>query len=174
MDFTLTPFTILADTREQHPYTFTGINADARQRRKPVIVKVMQATLPTGDYSLDGLTSRIAIERKSLADLFGTLGQGRDRFIRELERLNEMECAAVVVEADWPTIMGTPPPHSKLLPKTVYRSVLAWENRYRNVHWWMCGTRTFAERTVFRKLERFWRDEVEKAKAEQEQLHTGA
>ena len=64
--------TLLVDTREQRPLYF---GEGVPQRR---------ATLPTGDYSVEGCEGLIAIERKSLGDLFGTVGQGRERFEREI------------------------------------------------------------------------------------------
>jgi len=156
--YTITPFTILIDTREQAPFSFRGFTADAKQGHQPLIVPVKTETLPTGDYSLDEMKDRIAVERKSLSDAYGTFGAGRERFERELQRLNEMEFAAMVIEAGWSAIIGRPPPQSKLSPKTVYRSILAWQQRYPRCHWWACDTRTFAERTTLRILQRFWLD----------------
>ncbi|MDE2097140.1 MAG: ERCC4 domain-containing protein, partial [Patescibacteria group bacterium] len=118
-------------------------------------------TLKSGDYSLLGFENRIAIERKSLSDLFSTLGQGRDRFHRELERLaaTDYQFAAVVCEADWATVLASPPERSMLRPKTVFRSVIAWQIRYPLVHWWFCPGRAFAEKVTFRLLERFWKEQ---------------
>lgn len=152
------PFTVIIDNNEQHPYHFTDFSADSRQKFRPLIIPTITRSLNTGDYSIDTLEHAVTVERKSLADLYSTLGQGRDRFERELVRMSEMDFAAVVVEADWPSIIERPPPHSELLPKTVYRSVLAWQQRFSNVHWWACATRSFAERTTFRILERYYRD----------------
>ena len=106
---------------------------------------------------MSGFPGRVAVERKSLADLFGTIGQGRDRFERELERLNQMDFAAVVVEAQWSEVFDDPPRHSRLCPKTVFRSVNAWEQRYPRVHWSFLPGRDFAEVKAFRVLERFYR-----------------
>jgi hypothetical protein len=43
--------------------------------------------LYTGDYSVRGLEEVFAVERKSLADLAGSLTRERDRFMREMHRL---------------------------------------------------------------------------------------
>jgi ERCC4-type nuclease len=157
-DYTISPFTILIDTREQAPYSFRGFLADANRDNAPLVVPVKTATLQTGDYSIDTMKDQVAVERKSLSDLYGTIGQGRERFERELVRLDDMEFAAVVIEAGWSAIIGHPPTHSELRPKTVYRSIIAWQQRYPRVHWWACDTRTFAERTTLRILQRFWTD----------------
>ena len=139
---------IIVDTREQTPYTFASID--------PIpIVEV--ATLKAGDYSLKGFENQIAIERKSLLDAFGTFGQGRSRFERELERLSIMRYTSVVIEADWDTIIRTPPARSKLLPKTVIRSIAAWQIRY-GVHFTVCPNRAFAEKWTWILLDRFYRD----------------
>jgi ERCC4-type nuclease len=164
-DYLVCPFTIVIDSREQAPYSFRGLIADARHKRRPLIVRTEIRGLASGDYSLAGHEDQIAVERKSLDDLYATLGQGRERFERELVRLNELAFAAVVIEAGWSAIVGQPPAHSKLSPKSVYRSVIAWQQRFPKVHWWPCDTRTFAERTTFRILERFW-SENEKIKSE--------
>jgi len=82
---------IIQDSREQAPYAFTG------PRYEGVTVKV--GTLQTGDYSLHGLTDKVAVERKSLPDLVQCLGRERDRFERELQRAAALAAFCVVVEA---------------------------------------------------------------------------
>jgi hypothetical protein len=199
----MAPFTMVVDSREQHPYTFAAIRADADAGRRPVVVPIVSAGLPAGDYSIEGLENVVAVERKSLQDCFSTLGQGRARFVRELERLAQYEFAAVVVEAEWSEIIGFysaglrelrnhfatlaakgqddsqpwavwadmlseampgPPVRSRLNPKTVYRSVIAWQMRYPRVVWWPCPGRAFAEVTTYRLLERFHKEREAKSR----------
>lgn len=157
-DFVTAPFTVAIDTREQAPFAFRGLNSDAHQKRKPLLIPTTRKTLHTGDYSIEGHEGEITIERKSLEDLYGTLGQGRERFERELERMGSFRCAFVVIEASWMKILESPPPQTRLAPKSVYRSILAWQQRIPHLHWWACHTRRFAEITTFRILERFYRD----------------
>lgn len=78
-------YKIIIDTREQQPLFKIGKEA-------------MRATLKTGDYSIEGQEDNIAIERKSLGDLFGTLGKGHSRFKKELERVQSLKYFAIVVE----------------------------------------------------------------------------
>jgi DNA excision repair protein ERCC-4 len=154
------PVCVLVDTREQKFFTFRNISADGG-KSKPgtkLVVLTRTVSLTSGDYSLDGHADKIAVERKSKADLFGTVGQGRERFERELARLNEMTYAAVIVEAEWSEILTNPPDHSCLSPKSIYRSVIAWQQRFPRVHWWFCPGRDAAERTTFRVLERYWKE----------------
>lgn len=75
---------LVVDTREQRPLTFTHLAAE-------------RGTLATGDYSVDGLHSRFAVERKSVPDLVGSLTQGRERFFRELERMRGMDFARLLI-----------------------------------------------------------------------------
>lgn len=150
------PFAVLVDSREQAPFTFEGLKCDADRKHKPLVVEWRWHGLKTGDYSIDGFEGRVAVERKSLADLYGSVvGDRRDRFEAEHQRMAAMETAAVVVEADWPTIMSNPG-GSKLDPKTIYRTWLSWSIRY-GVPWYAMPGRRSAEVTTFRFLEMFWR-----------------
>ncbi|HEY6921950.1 MAG TPA: ERCC4 domain-containing protein [Steroidobacteraceae bacterium] len=79
---------ILIDTREQRALRFPpdlGVDCGA-------------ATLPAGDYSVRGFTHLIALERKSVADLIGTLTKGRERFENELDLLEQYRWKAILVE----------------------------------------------------------------------------
>ncbi len=151
-------FTVVIDTREQQPYDFRGIKSDYKTKYADLIVPTARKALGSGDYSIAGLENRVAIERKSKKDLYGTLGSGRERFVKELERLNQYDFAAVVVECPW-TAGGIlkPPKHSKMPPKTVVHSIFAWQVRYR-IHWLCVADRDLAEIATFRLLEKFWRE----------------
>jgi DNA excision repair protein ERCC-4 len=142
------PMVIIRDTREQNGYDFACLSP------KP---QVKVATLTTGDYSLEGLEDQVTVERKSLADAFGTIGGQRERFIRELERMTAYQYAAVVIEADWPTIYNSPPRFSELHPKSVRGSIIAWNIRHK-VMFWTMPDRFWAEKWTFYLLERFWKD----------------
>jgi len=90
------PFSILAGMRQRKP----TIVIDTREQRP------LEFTLPTsvskldfGDYSIAGLESRVAVERKSLDDLFGSFTRTRVRMDERLQELGELAAAAIVVEA---------------------------------------------------------------------------
>jgi DNA excision repair protein ERCC-4 len=159
------PFTVLIDGREKAPYRFTGIDSDARDGRRKIIVPTKWAHLKSGDYTVDGLQDIIAVERKSLKDLYGTLGQDRARFQAEHERMAKMQRAVVVIEASWFEIINMPPSfdyagemlQSKLPPKTVFRTALSWHVRY-GVPWIVAEDRRFAEIYTFRFLEKCWKE----------------
>ncbi len=154
---------IIVDTREQAPYTFSSLCGDVKDNERPIRITTVRRGLAQGDYSLDGFEDKVAVERKSKQDCFGTLGQGRLRFERELARLATLTIAAVVVEAEWSEVLGDPPPFSRLVPRTIFRSALAWMMRFPNVHWLMMPGRRIAEQATFRFLEKFWRESQRKA-----------
>lgn len=151
------PFTVIIDTREQSPYSFQSFKSDSRDSGRPLYIPTAISTLQTGDYSVLGFTDEITIERKSLSDLYGTIGGGRDRFERELERMSSFRIAHVVVECDWLTALKEPPARTKLSPKTIFRSINAWEQEFPMIHWQFMGIRSLAEHKTFRILERFWK-----------------
>ena len=80
--------TLIADTREQEPFSF-----DSR------LVVVERRALPAGDYSVAGLEGVVAVERKTLDDFVSTVIHQRARFRRELSKLAGYRAACVVVEA---------------------------------------------------------------------------
>lgn len=150
------PFVIVVDTREQRPWTFLHLRADKDKGCRPLEVSSYIGTLPSGDYSLKGYQHRVAVERKSKEDLFTTVGNGRARFERELARLNALDMAWVIIEADFRECCISPPTYSQLKAKTIHRSLIAWEMRYPKVHWWFAANRTAAEVACFRRLEKWW------------------
>jgi len=152
MRIVLTTFKIIIDSREQAAYTFANI------KPKPTII---YKGLSTGDYSLDGYENKITIERKTLADLFGSTGQGRDRFEREFERLSSFDYAALVIEAGLGDIFKRPPVYSKMNPKAVFRTLLVWSIRY-DVHVWPCPDRAFAARLTYLLLGKYYVEATEK------------
>jgi len=151
------PFTILVDGREKAPYRFTGLTTDAADGRRPIIVPTEWAQLKTGDYAIQGMEDLVTIERKSMTDLFSTLGQHRDRFEREHQRMAEFKRAVVIIEATWWEMTKFPPERSKLNPKTVFRTALSWHVRY-GVPWMTVEDRRLAEIFTFRFLEKCWKE----------------
>lgn len=91
---------------------------DTREQRPLCLPNSERANLRTGDYSIRvgdrDYRDQIAIERKSLSDLLGVIGCGRDRFERECTRLSMIEYAAMVVESCRPkrSIARNSPQHA--------------------------------------------------------------
>lgn len=87
---------VLVDTREQDPFLFTDLDnwIGGVERRK----------LDVGDYSVAGMESLLALERKSLTDLISTLMQRRMSFFASCERLAQFRWKALLVEATYEDI----------------------------------------------------------------------
>lgn len=140
---------IIQDSREQAPYAFNV------PKYAGTVVEV--AALSTGDYSLHGLTDRIAIERKSLPDLTGTLTTGRERFQRECERGRGLDYFGLVIEASMNDVRR----HnyrSAMTPQSLLQTLAAWSIRYGlHVHW--CGGREGGEYLVHSLLEKFLKEQ---------------
>lgn len=136
---------IVIDSREQKPYEFLGATVKA---------------LPSGDYSVAGMENRVAVERKTLADAFGSLGRCRARFEREMERLSKLDFAAVVIEATLEEFLRGGP-YSQMNPKAAVNSLIAWSVRFR-IPVFFAGGRRYARSLTYRLLEKFWKYQSEK------------
>ncbi|HWL09370.1 MAG TPA: ERCC4 domain-containing protein [Planctomicrobium sp.] len=177
------PFTIVRCSNETAPYHFAGISSDSGDRCNglpwivPVITKPLYLThrLPIqldlkrepilkgmADYSIEGLTDHIAIERKSVSDLYSTIGGRRYDFKCEIARLNMLPFSAVVIEGDWSRILLDPPAQSQMEPKNIARTILSWSIRFPRVHWFTCSDRRHAELLTFQLLRQFWKQHYEK------------
>ncbi len=153
----LCPFTIVCDTREQAVYKFTAID----DGENPLVVQTEVATLHTGDYSIKGFEKRITLERKSLADFYGSIGGGHEREEAKASRMVTYEYAAYVIEADLREVFDCR--DTKVLPASVRGTITAWAIRY-GVHFWFMPGRRNAEVWTFRLLDMFWRTEQAKQK----------
>ena len=136
---------ILIDSREQTPFTFQG--------KTYADVQTETATLATGDYSLAGLTDKIAVERKSLADLVQCLGRERERFERELIRAAALDCFAVVIEADWREL-AQGQYRSQLNPHSACQSIAAFTARLK-IPFIFSGSRAGAEYMTWSVLRQY-------------------
>ena len=108
--------TVIIDTREQAPFTFNTLTSE-------------RGTLDTGDYSVRGLEHLVALERKSPEDLLGCIANGRDRFVRELQRLRAYRFRCLVVEVSYRELAAGRW-RSKVHPNSVLGSIAAWCARY--------------------------------------------
>jgi len=161
----ISEFTILVDTGEQHPFTFQGLTADARQNHRPLAVKTRRVPIgeSKGDYSVKGMEDWCHVERKSLADVQSTVlgwGDRRENFCKTLDFLAELPSSMVVVECTIGAAISMMPSNGKKSVaenrKIFHRQVLAWMNDYR-VPWLFCDDRRLAEISTLRFFERQWR-----------------
>ena len=110
---------ILIDTREQMPLPIRGYPTET-------------ATLPIGDYSVRGFGTwenpAFIVERKTLDDLVASVTSGRERFLREVEKLRQFRFAAIVIEAYESEILRWDY-ESKATPQSIVQSLAAIQVR---------------------------------------------
>ena len=121
-DLEINKFIILTDNREQQPYRFPNTK---------------MCTLSYGDYTVEyegvNYLDKIVIERKgSMSELFSFSGTGRERFVRELEKMKDVKFKYMLIEADYLSIVNDQPPG--LLPAShVYSTIFSFMIKYRIV-----------------------------------------
>lgn len=84
---------VIVDTREQTPFLFGDF--------ENWIAGTEVRALPTADYSVKGMEDLIALERKTLPDAVGSVLHGRERFLRECERMANYRHKAILIEASY-------------------------------------------------------------------------
>lgn len=144
---------VVCDSREQKPLDFT---------RWPD-VNVVPGTLNVGDYSLCGLETICAVERKSADDLVSSLSHGRERFERELVRARGYELFVIVAECSLDDVAK----HrytSKMNPHSVLQSLFAYQCRYGVCTIW-AGNRDGAAYVTYSLLQKFLHEREEALKA---------
>lgn len=173
-DLAICPWSLVVDTNEGAPFPFVGMRQLKSHGGRQLIIRTIRKPMwsmgrkewGTGlaDYSIDGFEEQVQIERKSIEDLFGTLGSRRDDFEREIDRLNrQCAVACVMVEGTVGHIAGFKGHGPE--PQSVIGTMIAWQQRYRNVHWHLPPSRSIAEVLTFRILDRFWREHARIASA---------
>lgn len=131
--------TLMQDTREQCPLHFD-----------PERFTVEIDTLPVGDYGIKGFSDwdcpDFIVERKSLDDLCGSLGNGRERFLREIEKMRQFGFRALVIEADESDVQEGAY-RSQIHPSSVLSSLDALSVRC-GLHVFWCNNAAGAARKV--------------------------
>jgi hypothetical protein len=158
------PGIILCDKQEKKVYTFQDIPADVDEGGGVLNIKTSELHLKTGDYSLYGHERNgITIERKSKDDMWRTIIQARARFERELQRMQAFNRSYVVIECELSELLDPPwwrnkqgeLVQCKYPPKSIHRTILAWEMRYPKTHWKMLPGRRASEVITLRLLDRY-------------------
>jgi hypothetical protein len=158
------PGIVLVDQREKLPYTYTDIPADVDEGGGTLNIKVAKTHLHTGDLSLfgherDGITQ----ERKTKNDIWRTISHERDRFERELQRMQKFRFSYVLIECELSELLEPPTwkkPTGEIVkslysPKSLHRTILAWEQRYPKTHWKFLPGRRAAEVISLRIFDRY-------------------
>ena len=127
---------ILVDAHERYPYTFAGQQ-----------VTTVKKALACGDYGVTINGTLVAsVERKSLADLIGSLTSGRLRYA--MAELAGLPRAAVVVEDRYPRIFG----QQLVRPALVADGLAELQVRVPGVPIVFCDSRKLAEEWTYRWL----------------------
>lgn len=134
---------IAIDTREQLRYMFDGYES-------------YRTTLKTGDYSLEGYTEVLAVERKNHSDAWGCLTDGRKRFERCLERLSLLDRSAIVIESSMAEFVVPPLNIKRVNSATAMGSYISWSTKYR-IPVFFAENRQWAERVVLRILAAYYK-----------------
>jgi hypothetical protein len=127
---------IVVDTHERYAWTFGEQQATTVRR-----------ALPAGDYAVehDGAVVGV-VERKSLADLTGTLTGGRLRYL--LSALAEVPRAALVVEDRYSSVFKL----DRVRPAVVAEGLAEAQVRFPGVPIVFCETRKLAQEWTYRFL----------------------
>lgn len=191
--YVLCPFLIACDSNEGHPFSFTGMISDAHKKNCEYIVDVRWMSLGRypdsyGDYSIPGLEQEVAVERKSMEDVWSTvmgweteeqkekgLPSRRKRFESELENLSSLPASVVVVEAELGEILASIPDRGSRDPDTnrkmFFRSLISFQQRFK-VPWMFAPGRRTAETWTFRWLMRYWEKLPKKRRIELARTHS--
>jgi ERCC4-type nuclease len=138
-------FIVTIDSREQLPLFL-------KKPLKDLIIK--RTTLPVGDYSVDGFAESCAVERKSLPDLYHSLGQDRARFKRELEKLATYEFKALVIEGSELDLFRWQD-FSRMHPRAIFESVVSINVRLNiNIYF---GSRDNIEQYILSRFIKFYK-----------------
>lgn len=120
-------FTIIEDSREQHPLDFSPY--------EPYGITVRRAKRRTGDYTIEGFERQVIIERKAFNDAVSTLTHGRERFTREAyDRGAFAICRHLVVEASWADLSRPYPFAPGANPESIVNSLFSLQMPPCNFH----------------------------------------
>lgn len=149
---------IIADTREINVYHFNPRFAPHHLKEHYANVTVTRAKLDTGDYSLLGFESVIAVERKaSLTELVGNLSADRERFEKELQRAMDLKYFYVVIEAPFHLLMAGQY-RSMMDRHAAVQSIVAFMERY-CIPFIFAGNRIAGEYLTWSILHQFLRSQ---------------
>jgi len=140
---------LVVDTREQKPL-FTEPQDG---------LVVVAASLPHGDYSLQGFEDRFCIERKQVSDFYSYIGKERNRTTKKMEQFREIVSAGgfvglVVEAAEADLLSGFV--MSRVSPETARQALVSFEVRY-GIHVYYSRSRRDISRWVLDRAIKFYR-----------------
>jgi len=144
-------FTIVVDTREQHPWKFSEHTTSKMK-------------LDTGDYGILGLESTLCIERKSgVAEIANNMME--DRFVDVIARMKQYKYSYILIECDYNQLinypMGSDVPQKawskiKISPAFILK-FLTELSVHHNIHVMFCGNPEWAEKTALSIMKRVYK-----------------
>lgn len=130
---------IIVDSREQKPFHFEEHT-------------ILNSKLEYGDYSLHP-NNKLAVERKSLSDLYGTLSGGRERFEREIQKAKKLEgYIVVVVESTLNNMMYQKQKFGKASGEFIAHNMRKLLRQYDNLQFVFCDGREEAKQKTIHIL----------------------
>lgn len=115
--------TFTVDTREPWPHPYAPHFSED--------IKLVRGTMETGDLCVSALPDGTCAERKATSDLYGCLGQGRERFEKELIRSRYLGRLVVVVEGSMSDLLTLA--HNRgggMREESIIGTLAAWQRRY--------------------------------------------
>jgi ERCC4-type nuclease len=147
---------LVVDTRERKPLFTDALDG----------LVILEASLPHGDYSLQGFEERFCIERKQISDFYTYIGKERDRTTRKMERFREMISrggwVGLVVEAMEADLLSGYV-MSRVSPETARQALVSFEVRY-GIHVYYSRSRRDISRWVLDRAIKFYRIQREVGK----------
>ena len=144
-------YTIIVDTREKTPYWASG---------------TISKKLDVGDYSIKcneiDYSNKISIERKSVMDLFGSLGKGNKRFKKELERARNLEYFAIIIDGSFRNIRDKDFPESyrtKMRGYIIIKILFTLHVKY-GINIFMCNDRNESKSVIKQLFEAYLRNKI--------------
>lgn len=144
------PFTIIIDTREQHPWEFPYHTTATRK-------------LDTGDYSIEGMEDLLCIERKNgIAEIANNMTESRFKDV--IERMSKYKHAYMLIECNYDQLInypiGSDVPKKiwnkvKISPAFIMKFLTELSVKY-NIHVIFCGCPSWAEKTAISIMKRVY------------------
>lgn len=154
------PFTIIVDTAEKHPWTFTNMKVEGEITLTPWIARDLGTS--HGDYSVVGCENEIHIERKSIDDAIGTFlshGERGDAWQATIEFLAEIPVGIISIEGSFGNSIGSVKARGRRpvdqLRRQFFSRVHAWSMDY-GLRFFFYDSRRLAEMGAFYMLRRYW------------------
>lgn len=138
-------FALKIDTRERAPL-FLG-------KRPLKGLSIVRDTLAVGDYSIKGCEDEIAIERKSLGDLYNCMGKDRKRFMVQMDKLSKLFRKWLLIEGTEEET-HTPQEYSTIHPNSVRGTLVSIDVRY-GIPIYFSPSKKNSERFILDRFKKF-------------------